>query len=183
MGFVNQVFEEVIPCIYDSILNFSEGLAAVCIDNKWGFINTLNEITIECKYDFTALNFSEGLCGIVKNNKMGFIDKSGRLVIDYQYDHNLIINECQVAFVNNSCPIKCTKNNKQAYINKNGNIISNYFDVIYSTSEERGLVIENDKYGFVNSEGEIVIDLKYDFAMSFKDGISIVTNKDKFYEK
>ena len=87
-----------------------------------------------------------------------------------------------VAFVNNSCPVKCSKTNKQAYINKNGNIISNYFDVIYSISDERGLVIENNKYGFVNSEGQIVIDLKYDFAMSFKDGISIVTIKDKSYE-
>jgi len=54
---------------------------------------------------------------------------------------------------------------------------------IYSISEERGLVIENDKYGFVNSEGQIVIDLKYDFAMSFRDGISIVTVKDEFYER
>jgi hypothetical protein len=182
MGFVNQAFEEVIPCIYDSILNFSDGLAAVCIDNKWGFINRLNKITIECQYDFTALNFTEGLCGVVKNNKMGFIDISGRLVIDYQFDHNLIINECHVAFVNNSCPVKCSKTDKQTYINKNGNIISNYFDVVYSISDERGLVIENNKYGFVNSEGQIVIDLKYDFAMSFKDGISIVTIKDKSYE-
>lgn len=41
-----------IPCKYDSIGSFSEsGNAAVCIDGKWGILNTKNEFVVPMIYD------------------------------------------------------------------------------------------------------------------------------------
>ena len=37
-------------CVYDEIIMFSEGLAMVKKDDKWGFINSVGELMISCIY-------------------------------------------------------------------------------------------------------------------------------------
>jgi hypothetical protein len=37
-GFIDKANTEIVPCMYDEVYNFSEGIAAVCIGDKWGFI-------------------------------------------------------------------------------------------------------------------------------------------------
>jgi hypothetical protein len=41
----------VIPCIYDWLTGFSEGFAAVKLNNKWGFIDKTGKAVIPCIYD------------------------------------------------------------------------------------------------------------------------------------
>ena len=38
-GFVNKNGEVVIPCKYDEARSFSEGIAAVRLGDKWGFVD------------------------------------------------------------------------------------------------------------------------------------------------
>jgi len=51
---------EITPPVYEDAKDFSEGLAAVKKDGKWGFIDTDNNVVIPFKYDIAA-SFSEGL--------------------------------------------------------------------------------------------------------------------------
>jgi len=37
-GFIDTTGKEVVPCIFDNARDFSEGLAAVLVDGKWGYI-------------------------------------------------------------------------------------------------------------------------------------------------
>ena len=37
-GFIDQTGKEVIPCKYDGASNFSEGLAAVSLEDGWGYM-------------------------------------------------------------------------------------------------------------------------------------------------
>ena len=38
-GFINDLGQEVIPCIYDEVWSFSHGIVRVQLNGKWGFIN------------------------------------------------------------------------------------------------------------------------------------------------
>ncbi len=71
--------------VYESYGNFTEGLARVYIDSKWGFINKKGVEAIKPQFHF-AEEFSEGRA-IVRNDEgeHGAIDKKGNLVIDYGY--------------------------------------------------------------------------------------------------
>lgn len=40
-GFVNEKNEPICEFIYDEVRDFSEGIAVVRIDNKWGYINEM----------------------------------------------------------------------------------------------------------------------------------------------
>ena len=75
----------VIPAKYDNAWDFSEGLASVKINGKWGFIDKTDTIVIPAKYD-GAWSFSEGLASVKINGKRGFIDKTDTMVIPAKYD-------------------------------------------------------------------------------------------------
>ncbi len=63
------------PCNYDDPLYFSEGLAAVKLDGKWGYIDQAGQEVVPCKYD-DALYFSEGLAAVKLDGKWGFLSVS-----------------------------------------------------------------------------------------------------------
>ncbi len=67
---------EVVPCKYDDAGSFFEGLAAVQLDGKWGFIDKTGNQAVPCKYDL-AEYFSECLSRVYLNGKYGFIDSTG----------------------------------------------------------------------------------------------------------
>ncbi|MCM1222110.1 MAG: WG repeat-containing protein [Lachnospiraceae bacterium] len=82
---------------YDYIDAFSEGLAAVRRDGKWGYINLKGEEVIPCQFsnDYPVGQFSEGLACVVDerapkdskliNKRVGFINKKGEWVIEGEY--------------------------------------------------------------------------------------------------
>ena len=61
---------------YDAGRNFSEGLALVNLNGKWGYVDKIGREVIPCKYDY-ACEFEEGLATVELNGKWGFIDKHG----------------------------------------------------------------------------------------------------------
>lgn len=107
-------YTEVVPCKYNLVGDFSEGLAAVAVEvqdgisvynYRWGFIDKTGKEVIPCQYLYsysqvsTAENphFSEGLAAVIINDgteykvanyigKYCFIDKTGKEVIPAKYD-------------------------------------------------------------------------------------------------
>lgn len=84
-GYIDKKGTEVIPCIYDSSKKFTEGLAAVSINERWGYVNTLGQIVIPLKFG-SAEPFKWGFACVQRNNKWGVIDKQGDLQIPCIYD-------------------------------------------------------------------------------------------------
>lgn len=78
----------VIDNQYDGAGEFSEGLAMVELNGKWGYINNKNEMVIEPKFDFTN-GFKEGRAFVKINDKWGCINKSGDMLIKPQFEHVL----------------------------------------------------------------------------------------------
>ena len=64
--------------------DFSEGLATVKKDGKWGYIDKSGNIVIDCIYD-DAKSFSEGLAPVEKDGKYGFINTKGETVVEQKY--------------------------------------------------------------------------------------------------
>ena len=58
---------------FERVSAFSEDLALVVQNDKWGFINTKGEVVIPCVYDFAG-GFSKGLAPVAQNDKYGYIN-------------------------------------------------------------------------------------------------------------
>ena len=68
-----------------------EGLIAVEEPSGWGFVDSLNQMVIEPKFDWVS-DFREGRAEVEIDQKMGLIDKSGQYIIPphfelLDYDH------------------------------------------------------------------------------------------------
>jgi len=84
----------VIAPIYDEIIEFSEELCPVCINDKWGFINIKGNIVIPLIYENAKIH-SSGLAPVCLNGKWGYIDQKGKIAIDFQFDFaGLMVNNC-----------------------------------------------------------------------------------------
>ena len=70
----------VIPSVYDDARYFSEGVAHVKQNDKYGFINTEGKVVIPCIYD-EVWGFSEGLAKVKQNDKWFIINIEGKVII------------------------------------------------------------------------------------------------------
>ncbi len=79
---VNTKGEEIGELVFEDAKAFTaEGCAAVCIDGKWGFIDDVGEMVIECTYD-NAESFQNGYAAVCVGDKWGYIDEEGNIVIE-----------------------------------------------------------------------------------------------------
>lgn len=84
-GFVNKTGKLIIPCIFDKVTKFSDGLAMVTVDNKKGYINTSGDIVISPKF-YKADLFIDGFAPVLQDDQWGYINKKGQFVLKPQFD-------------------------------------------------------------------------------------------------
>lgn len=136
---------------------FKNGLCAVKINKKWGFINTSGDLIIDTLYDEVGI-FNEGLCAVKINNKCGFINTKGELVIDTIYDEvSAHFEEGLAVFAIGDSSAKV------GYINTNGDIV---VDTLYSNGDEfykEGItrVAKGDKKDtYIDKTGKVIISVE-----------------------
>ena len=171
-GFKDKATKQiVIQARYEKTIGyFAEGLTAVMLNEKWGFIDKTGKEIIPFKYE-AAFAYSQGLARVKLNNKWGFIDKTGKKIISFKYDDAQIFSE-------GLATVKL--NDKWGFINKAGEeIIPVKYDETRSFREGLVRVKLNDKYGFIDKTGNEVIPLIYDWAESFKKGKTGVSFNDE----
>lgn len=207
VGFADiETREIIIPCKYDSAKSFSEGLACVKMNGKWGYIDMMGGDVIECMYD-EAYNFSDGLARVQVNGKYGYVDRSGREVISSMYTILNFLREglvcvkvggkwgsldksgrevipCrydyQYAFFDGLAGVKI--NGKWGYIDKSGREALPFIYDLAGAFVEDGLacVRKQAKYGFIDRSGREIIPVRYDDALSFSEGLACVRINDKY---
>lgn len=184
MGFANLAGQTVIPCQYDIAQEFVEGMAAVCKDQKWGYIDSLGNEVIPIKYysqerydgltcdDWNELgapdeanNFHEGLVMVMKDGKAGYFNKEGKTVIDFQYDRAADFSEDFAAV---------KKNDKWGFIDKEGkSTIECKYDSVCSFKEGVATVMLGNKWGCIDKSGKEIVPLGYDNIRNFSEGLAI----------
>jgi hypothetical protein len=82
--FINKKGEKL-NCHFDNAKSFSNGLAPVCKESKWGYIDTLGHTKIQFLFD-NAFHFYEGVAVARKNQKYGVINQNGEIIIPFEYD-------------------------------------------------------------------------------------------------
>ena len=151
---------------YDRLFSYHEGLARVCKDNKYGFIDKKGREIIPCKYD-DADDFDGGIAIIKTGGKVGGIDVVGNIVIPAIFD------AIHWNGKDNLHPAK--KDEKWGYINQQGKIaISFDFDFCERFVEGLAAITQNGKIGFIDESGIIVIPCQYDElynSIGFSEGL------------
>src|SRR5215467_1020167 len=78
----------VIEPTYDEVYPFSNGLAPVELDGRWGYVDKTGVVVVPIHYDIGHM-FSEGLASVKFDGKWGYIDTAGRFAIPAVFDSAL----------------------------------------------------------------------------------------------
>jgi len=156
--------------------HFSEGMAVVEIDGKFGFIDKTGKIVIKPKF-LHAADFSDGLAKISIKNDLrediyGFVDKEGKQVIEPQFMNAGSFEEGRCAVENGS--------GQMGYINKKGDYVKDPKFKYASYFSEGHAVVEDDRFGYINEEGKEVDLLNYDYCRAFKNNRGPVNYQGKW---
>jgi hypothetical protein len=190
-GYTNKTGELLTPVKYDLACDFLEnieqllkgrGLAKVQLNGKWGCINKDGKEIVPLKYDEIEIDGPHEI-GIDQSyykddpyiaacidKKWGFVDEAGTEIIPLEYD--------------SVCPFqshraRVEKNGKYGYINNKGVLV---IPIIYDDCEPKlieftdndnkhylipCLAMLDDKYGYIDINGNRVIKFRYEYATPF----------------
>lgn len=179
--------KSVVNISFDEISNFYDGMAAVKKGNRWGFIDINGNLKVEVKYGdfaFEELKFSDGLARVYspEEDQIGFVDKEGNVVIPFSlYSVSHFNDGLACAYT----PAKASNPNSTAHwyvIDKTGKVVipdmKNGVSFTTYYSEGRAKVqrwIDNEIfYGFIDTEGKNVGEIKYYDIRDFSDGMAAV---------
>ena len=175
VGLIDRDNKVVLSPIYDSIGDIEEGVFSAVKDDKYYILDIKgNELFSSKEYTFIGKSSNNYIVAGKKskdgNIKMGYINKNGKVLIKPKY--NMAWD-----FKNGRALVK-TESNENLIIDKSGKIINKlkYEDVTPDEKNETFLFANEDNlFGFLDEEGEVLIEPRFKNSSSFKDGMAIVS--------
>jgi len=159
---------------FEAVGSFSDGMAAVRKDGKWGVVDNNFDLVIDYQYEDDGYEpwpgvrrFSYGLAAAKKDGKWGYIDKTGKTVINFEYDKAYRFSEGLA---------RVSKDGKMGFINTNGEVVIP-FKFKNAGGFNEGLATaqaDNNKWGCINAKGEYVIKPIYAEGFEFEKGLALV---------
>ena len=183
VGYIDKDGQLIIPFEFDAIVageslefnDFSEGLAAVSKNDKYGFIDTKGKVVIEPKYEW-ASSFSDGLAIVSVEGLYGAIDKQGKTVIPFEYQ---ALANFYDGFATAARPPKDPEDYESKYglINKKNEVVIPFmYESMGNLSELLIAVKKDGKWGYIDTTNKAIIPitLKYEMVNDFSDGLAAV---------
>jgi len=170
LGFIDTTVKLSIPYIFDDAWLFSDDLALVEKDNKWGFINKTGSFVIPAKYQRAYIN-DKGSTMFTIDSLGNFMrtltNKNGKKIIKKDFEYF----ELKSNFFGGS---------NWSYTDKESNEKSEEDSTDCIDEFENGIarIITNEKWGFINVEGDVVINPDYEYCTSFEDNIARIEKND-----
>lgn len=147
----------VTDTIFDACNPFSEGLALVESDGKYGYINTSGNYVIEPTFIWAKdkanypANFSEGKAVVRYGDKYGYINKKGKIIIIPVFSYAYPFKE--------GFAVVKTEGDTTCYINEKGRIIlnSDSLQCVYGFVDNLMVAkLEDGRFVHINNEGKVV---------------------------
>lgn len=176
IGFIDEKGVMLTDFKYDRAFPFSDEMALVMKDEKYGYIDKTGKEVISLQYEDGAM-FSEGLAAVKVNGKNGFINKKGEMAIKPAFERACYVSE----FSDGLAPVYTTVDDGPAgYINSTGEmVIPAKYAFVGPFSEGVAMVrpLESIEYGYIDKKGEWVIEPQFDMSLGFHEGVATVKER------
>jgi hypothetical protein len=165
-GFVDRMLRPITEVKFESASLFSEHIAAVKFNGRLGYIKDDGTWLIEPRFD-DAQSFRNGAAVVALDGKLGYIKADGTWLVTPKFDE-------AEPFEGGFAIVRV--DGKRGLIDATGTWIGDTRLHSLSSDLDRGLVParSENKWGFVDAGGTLVIEQKYDEVRQFRRGISWV---------
>ena len=144
---------------------FNEGLACVCVDGKYGYIDTTGKLVIKAQWD-DAGTFYNGFAWVRSGTKTSIIDTTGKVVAKVQAD-----NLQSVGSFSEEMAYIWSKDYRYGFINAKGKVIVPCIYRFVGKFHNGHAYVENEdrKYGIIDKNGKFTVPCKWDGMMDCGD--------------
>jgi len=155
---------------WNGLGDFSDGLAAVKGDGKWGFVDSTGNEVIPTQFDEVS-SFTNGAAVVKINGKYKLINKKGEAIGNILY-------EGAGDPANGTFPLM--KGDKVGLVDNKGNVIVGFnYKNIRPMREERTWAMQDGKWGLLDSKGNTITGFIYKDVGDFENGYAKVKVGDK----
>lgn len=183
-GYINKKGMFITKVNFDWCGQFVNGIAKVKKDNKFALINYKGNLLTQFIYDYIGEMHCNRIL-IIKKDKFGYLDKSGMEIIEAKYDAQpstkLISNfsdYCYAIIDFNSYYNVIDSTSKKLFLNKYKEIRNPGYIISNNDSQIVFPVKKNDKWGYVDINGNVILPFIYFDAYPFKYELAKVKIKD-----
>lgn len=149
-GIINTAGEWMLPALYKSIWDFTDGMAIVCSGALYGAINTDCELVIEERFHALTHFFDDRSAFVGDEKKWGFIDKTGTVIIAPTYTR-------VGRFSEGKCAVIDSDSGQWMFIDQNGNRqFDHTFKQAMSFTHGFAAVMTDSEWCFINHDGEFL---------------------------
>ncbi|HEY6388314.1 MAG TPA: WG repeat-containing protein [Candidatus Acidoferrum sp.] len=184
-GFLNQKGEVTVAPTFSRAASFSEGLAAVELNRKWGFIEESGAFCLEPTYLGVyndrgnevvagASSFRQGLARVHVGNQYAYIDKKGKvqfqveadLVLPFAGDRALIRSHGNFGFIDNMGNVKIDIQFSMAY---------DFSDAMSAVEVAKG---SKKLWGIIDRNGKWLVEPRFLYALPPRSGLCFVETEE-----
>jgi len=146
---------------------FSEGLAAVRINDRWGFVDTTGNVRIPAVFD-EVRDFLDGLATVRLMSRYGVLGMDGRYVFRPVLEGATVFSDSLGVVV---------AGERSYLVNLKAGRVSRLKSDLEGVGvfyEGLALVKQGDRFGFIDTLGQLVIPCRYEQVRSFQEGLCTV---------
>lgn len=144
----------------------------VQVGNAWGYVDEMGKYIVNPTFDF-AEYFSCGVARVELDGKVGYIKPDGKYAIEPEYAGGTSFAEGKAFVVRDSGELEC--------VNTAGKKLFTLDQIEMASMFSEGIAVvanADGEFGFINKKGKVIIDLKYDLASDFSNGLAYVESGD-----
>ncbi len=180
-GYVSVGEKQLKSARYEWADQFSEHVAVIVSDGKYGMIRDDGTVLVEPRYQYID-RMSDGMALFIQSGGLvGYLDHNGevavpprhRVPMDTEFDARIPYNPQQYRFQEGLAVMPGATG--LGYTNRSAEfVIPPRYRQAKAFSQGRAAVRLGDTWGYLNRQGEFVIEAKYDNAHSYSEGLAVV---------
>ena len=164
VGIIDRNGREVVPAIYQwlhNVYNFSEGMAAMAQNRKYGFVDATGKVVIPFKYD-NVQSFINGIAKVwVGWHHVGYINSKGQEIIPPDFE---AMDQANLRRYHNKFIIGLKDSIQHVFDYSGKKITTLPYEKIqeFNENDKSYLVSMNNKWGTLDSNFTVKIPIKYE---------------------
>jgi hypothetical protein len=189
-GIIDKSGKEIIPIKYDGIGVYKpqgnnypfkdipcddledlvrEGLIAIKVGDKYGFVDKSGKVVISPKYD-AVIPFVGGIAAVKRDGKWGFVDKTGKEIVPPTYEYPVIdYDYLKMGYL----PV----------VEKAGKYSTPFggeYDFLVHVDSNLFLAKKGGKWGLIDKKNREVLSFKYDDLSHLHKDLFVYSERDKY---
>ncbi len=198
-GYIDKTGTLAIPFQFDDAFEFSEGLACVLSNGLFGFVDNSGRFVIPPRFARPG-RFQEGLAAVEiatenfkakryyesyysSGGRIAFVDKTGSEAVKLP-PNTVTIDD----FSEGLARVDIKIGGSPAYtgfIDKSGRMAFRlpFYSGSGRFSEGLAVVRRNDRFGYIDKTGRVVIPIRYRWAEDFHSGLAVVSTSQQIWDR